>query len=1021
MNFKKYFISIIFIALIISTSSFAGQKLKALRISGGEQLSLVVAENRQAFSAGYPQGRTGSPYAFARVTDGEKNTTTGFFEDANQVAAGWVHALILDDQGNVWSYGDDTQGELGNGPNEGSSSDPCHVHGGDQGTPFLRYIKQVSAGRSGEHSLAIDSNFCYAWGRNIEGQCAQGPGAQDSYQIPKKVLAGQQNPSHPADPCYPLRYIIAVFGGEHQSMALDANGFVYMWGSNHWGDGDGFFYAGFGKLGTGDEANDIQTVPQIVHAGEQNTSHPDYPLQNIVAISAGWTHSMALEKYVPGDPNYKGRVLTWGNNYYGYSEEYNCTGGRLGNGTITNSSRPVFVKAGQQNPAHPNDFNLEGIIAIAAGESHSMALAADGTIFCWGDNNYNQCGNGKGTWDYGDHPYAHELTPVKVLGFNAKGYLSNITAISAGYWHCLALDSSGQIWAWGEGLFGKLAIGTQYNKSTPYPVPLYIPSESDPNVRNITKNKNYGNIYSAVNDSCTVSGDTIEVYPGVYLENVSDNNKCLTLKSSDPNDPFIVAQTIISGSSSTVTLFNNSTLSGFTISNNVGNTYGVYCFGASPTITNCAILDNGYGVCCESFAPTIANCTITYSQSHGILLSGAGAAKILNNLLISNTGYGIAIYDPTGEAAVRNNTISRNLASGIYWNNSGAEPNISSNIIWGNDSGSFDGSFGNVNYNCVQGGYPGTDNISSDPCFVSAADYHLKNISPCIDKGDPCFNSSTEKDIDGGNRVIDGNCDGSTRVDIGADEFCPLFDLLQDGFVNFLDFAVFAKSWAISQGEANYNYLCDYSPDSKIDYKDLKIFCAHWLCPFDGNDIGGEGAYFAENSSSGEGGEMMAMQQPEQEAAEMTMELPEDEQQSMMAGEGETAAVYLISDVNEPNSGDEVTVQIYTDTPLFCMGLIITVMGDANITGAVSTADCNEYGWDPDWPTDPYIDPEGWLYISGVSWEGQAEGVVGYLKFRYNSGEVTVSIIEGDAFDAYCEPALISGEILTFGADPNGS
>jgi hypothetical protein len=47
--------------------------------------------------------------------------------------------------------------------------------------------------------------------------------------------------------------------------------------------------------------------------------------------------------------------------------------------------------------------------------------------------------------------------------------------------------------------------------------------------------------------------------------------------------------------------------------------------------------------------------------------------------------------------------------------------------------------------------------------------------------------------------------------------------------------------------------------------------------------------------------------------------------------------------------------------------------------------------------------------------------VVGYLKFLYNSGEVSVSITEGDAFDAYCEPALISGEILTFGADPNES
>ncbi|MGB8227339.1 MAG: hypothetical protein WCE45_10840, partial [Sedimentisphaerales bacterium] len=134
------------------------------------------------------------------------------------------------------------------------------------------------------------------------------------------------------------------------------------------------------------------------------------------------------------------------------------------------------------------------------------------------------------------------------------------------------------------------------------------------------------------------------------------------------------------------------------------------------------------------------------------------------------------------------------------------------------------------------------------------------------------------------------------------------------------------------------------------------------------------------------------------------------------------ASIYLICDVNEPNSGDEVTVQIYSDVPLCCMGAAISVAGDANITGAMSTADCNEYGWDPDWPTDPFIEEDGWLYISGVKWDSDAVGVVGYLKFLYNSGQASVSITEDcAAFDANCEPVLISGEALTFGPDPNES
>jgi hypothetical protein len=80
-------------------------------------------------------------------------------------------------------------------------------------------------------------------------------------------------------------------------------------------------------------------------------------------------------------------------------------------------------------------------------------------------------------------------------------------------------------------------------------------------------------------------------------------------------------------------------------------------------------------------------------------------------------------------------------------------------------------------------------------------------------------------------------------------------------------------------------------------------------------------------------------------------------------------------------------------------------------------------GWDTDWPTDPYIDPAGWLYVSGVRWEGGAEGVVGYFKFRYNSGQISVSFMEdSEAYDSDCGAVLISGETLTFGAgDPNES
>jgi hypothetical protein len=141
----------------------------------------------------------------------------------------------------------------------------------------------------------------------------------------------------------------------------------------------------------------------------------------------------------------------------------------------------------------------------------------------------------------------------------------------------------------------------------------------------------------------------------------------------------------------------------------------------------------------------------------------------------------------------------------------------------------------------------------------------------------------------------------------------------------------------------------------------------------------------------------------------------------MLAGEGETAGIWLVYDGNmTPESGEEITVYIHADTMLFCMGTLVEVVGDANITSAMCEADCNTFGWDNGWNSDPYIDPAGWLYVSGVSWGGVVNGTVGYFKFRYYSGEVTVSITEEScAYDPNCQPVLFSGEPLIFGLDPN--
>jgi uncharacterized repeat protein (TIGR01451 family) len=259
-----------------------------------------------------------------------------------------------------------------------------------------------------------------------------------------------------------------------------------------------------------------------------------------------------------------------------------------------------------------------------------------------------------------------------------------------------------------------------------------------------------------------------------------------------------------------------------------------------------------------------------------------------------------------------------------------------------------------------------------------------------------------------------------------------LMDLMgscSPGYYPLGDFAVFALAWLTSSGQPNYNPVCDISisKDETINEYDLARFCDYWLWREDGATMlmMASGGASHPTADFGEGlsapvtqelqEEMPAEQQPEEQYQD------DYQQTSMLAGPNETPGIWMVYDGNMlPDPNDEITVYIHSDPMLLCMGIGVEVVGDANITTAMSESDCNSFGWDNGWNSDPYIDPAGWIYISGVSWECTVNGTVSYFKFRYNSGEVTVSIIEGsEAFDAYCQPVLFSPQPLIFGQDPN--
>jgi alpha-tubulin suppressor-like RCC1 family protein/uncharacterized protein YkwD len=134
----------------------------------------------------------------------------------------------------------------------------------------------------------------------------------------------------------------------------------------------------------------------------------------------------------PEPPNLR-QVWAWGLNNLG----------QLGDGTTTNQLTPVQLK------------NPTGVVAVAGGGYHSLALTGDGTVFAWGNNEHGQLGDGTNS---------NRSTPVQV----AK--LGEVVAVAAGGNHSLALTRDGTVFAWGLNNQGQLGDGTRTDQSSPVPV-----------------------------------------------------------------------------------------------------------------------------------------------------------------------------------------------------------------------------------------------------------------------------------------------------------------------------------------------------------------------------------------------------------------------------------------------------------------------------------------------------------------------------------------------------------------------
>ena len=342
-------------------------------------------------------------------------TATGI-TSAISVDAGSFHTCVLLQDGALRCWGLNDSGQLGNGTTT-SSSTPVAVAG-------ITGAAAVTGG--GYHTCArFPDGTLECWGRNDAGQLGDPATTTDVSRVPVRVTG--------------ISTATAVTAGGFHTCALLQDGTVRCWGQNT-----------FGQLGNGTILNSFApvavsgiTTAVAVSAGGWHTCallqdgtvrcwgrNEDGQLGNgtiipsltPVAVS-GITTALAVEAGIFDTCTLlqDGTVRCWGRN----SE------GQLGNGTTTSSSVPVTVSG--ITPA-----------ALAPGAEHSCALFRDGTVRCWGDNNFGQLGNGTAPGTISSIPSA-PVTGIATATALASGAVHSCALLPDGSVRCWGQNNFSQL------------------------------------------------------------------------------------------------------------------------------------------------------------------------------------------------------------------------------------------------------------------------------------------------------------------------------------------------------------------------------------------------------------------------------------------------------------------------------------------------------------------------------------------------------------------------------------------------
>jgi len=329
------------------------------------------------------------------------------------IACGQNHTIVLMNDGTVYATGDGGSGQLGNGGVYNNSTNVLTAMV-TSGIPAGLKASAISAG--GYYSIVLmEDGTVYGTGNNYDGQLGDGnSGYNTNILTQMTTVPVGKTPD-------------AISCGYNHTIVLMTDGTVFGTGDNY-----------NGQLGIGTYYNSTNTLTQMT------IDDGSTPVTDVKAISCGDSYTIVLKL--------NGTVYGTGANW----------DGQLGTGDYnnTNTLTPMTSVPVGKTPE-----------AISCGDSHTIVLMTDGTVYGTGENWDGQLGAGN---------INEQTTLTQMTIGNGSTYVTDVKAIICGGYYTMVLKENNSVFGTGENYDGQLGNGSTSGSQTTLTRITSIPEEKTP-------------------------------------------------------------------------------------------------------------------------------------------------------------------------------------------------------------------------------------------------------------------------------------------------------------------------------------------------------------------------------------------------------------------------------------------------------------------------------------------------------------------------------------------------------------